>query len=513
MSEPMELTLSEILYYIFFGLLLFTKGIGLYDGQTGFKLFLLLGLLCMAVKLCMSKYRAKELVIILLILGLTGISYLISGDKGMFLYGLLIVGMKDIPIKRVFKVGLAVWIAAFGGLVLISLFRLHDTPYVVHEKLGLGRIFRWGLGYSHPNVLHISYFILAILIVYVVYLISSKITWRTIFLLFLGNCVVFLYSVSYTGFAVVALFLVGIVYVQKRGKLTKTERFLEEGMLLACVGISLVFPLVLSPDNRLFQVLDKLLNDRLYLAHYFLQNQGFSLFGTRLEDIFTAQLTLDNAYVFALTAYGIVLFAMTIGLYGLLLYVYGKEQRNIEIVIILCILFAGLTEPFLFNTSFKNLSFLFAGELLFRNSRKGKVLSWKFDTSWVDRCKSSMRKQLGSYGKYIFLISLLIGLLAGRISLAAGLSTTGYIVPRIFSDTVSEELHYIDESEAEQYQDYTILGNEAKDPAMPMEYISENIVTVESVRSFLGTTIIVFAACMVILLAGSTVVKLIISAK
>ena len=42
-----------------------------------------------------------------------------------------------------------------------------------------------------------------------------------------------------------------------------------------------------------------------------------------------------------------------------------KEQRGIELLMVFALLAAGLTEPFLFNTSYKNISLLLLGAYLF----------------------------------------------------------------------------------------------------------------------------------------------------
>ena len=54
--KQMTIKLSELLYLLYFGLMLFAKGIGLYDGQTVYKAFLLLAFACIAVKMCITEY-------------------------------------------------------------------------------------------------------------------------------------------------------------------------------------------------------------------------------------------------------------------------------------------------------------------------------------------------------------------------------------------------------------------------------------------------------------------------
>ncbi|GFI68295.1 hypothetical protein IMSAG249_00111 [Lachnospiraceae bacterium] len=48
--------ISELFFYIFFVSLLFAKGIGLYDGQTIFKIFLLVALCAWGLKQIYTEY-------------------------------------------------------------------------------------------------------------------------------------------------------------------------------------------------------------------------------------------------------------------------------------------------------------------------------------------------------------------------------------------------------------------------------------------------------------------------
>ena len=96
-------------------------------------------------------------------------------------------------------------------LSIFSFYRLEDTIYRVHSKLGMGHIFRWSLGFTHPNILHITYLALC---AFIVYELADKYNWKHFILLMLGNGLVFLFSISYTGFGIVAILLVGTLYVK-----------------------------------------------------------------------------------------------------------------------------------------------------------------------------------------------------------------------------------------------------------------------------------------------------------
>ena len=50
-NKTLDVKLGEILYWLFFFSLFFAKGIGLYDGQTIFKIILVFAVVCLGFKL------------------------------------------------------------------------------------------------------------------------------------------------------------------------------------------------------------------------------------------------------------------------------------------------------------------------------------------------------------------------------------------------------------------------------------------------------------------------------
>ena len=58
MRQKVEITIGEICYYIFFAILFFAKAIGLYDGQTCFKVCLVIALLFVMIKIVITNHFA-----------------------------------------------------------------------------------------------------------------------------------------------------------------------------------------------------------------------------------------------------------------------------------------------------------------------------------------------------------------------------------------------------------------------------------------------------------------------
>lgn len=486
--------MKEWLYYIAFGLLLFAKGVGLYDGTTAFKLFLLPALACLALKIFLTSYQKKEIVIVGVLLGVGAMTYLLSGEKGLLLYILLIVGMKSVPVKRIFAVGLVSWSAAFFGITISSLFHLYDTPYKVHAKLGLGYIFRWGMGYVHPNILHVSFLIL---LFFIVYFVRERFNFKTFLLMMAANCYMFMYSVSYAGFGMVCIYLVFQLYWAKRGKLGIVEKSFAYLVFPVCAVLSLIGPLVL--EGRLYDLIDKVLNNRLHLSENFLKVENLSAFGVRIADLISGTVTMDNAYVFSFITYGVFSFAGIFFLYQLLIKKLIEKNMGTELVMTITILGYGLVEPFLFNTSLKNLSVIFVGACLWQELEKetSKDRLWLCIEERCRRFKAVLAKKMENKRKVIW-----AGLLAGVIiSIAYGLLVKmpeSYMVQRVHCETIGKDLktfpaEYLTEHPEVRAVDYV-------NDTTYMEIYSGNMVIVEWVRS-----------CMSAFVLGTVVVWILIS--
>lgn len=365
LPDSITIKMSELLYLCFWGIMLFIKGIGLYDGQISYKICLIIAFLCIAAKICITEYSGKEWCIILFLLILSTIVYRVSGEKGVLICMVTVVAMKNVSVKRAFQTGLIVWSTAMGGRFLVSLINIDSVETAVQTKNFSGAVLRYFMGYPHPNVLHISYLVLA---AFVIYCVKNRYHWKHLLILMLGNLFIFFYSYSYTGALIVMLYVCLSYYVSNK-KINQMEYFLVKLFFPFCILFSIIFPLALK--GKAFELADKVFNNRINFARHFLTIDNMSLVGNNLAAITTDILTMDNAYVFALVTYGILIFLLICAGYMITVSDYVKQKKNMELAMICCFLFAGITEPFLFNTSFKNLTLLFVGEEFFERLNKG----------------------------------------------------------------------------------------------------------------------------------------------
>lgn len=480
----LNISIGELLYWLFFGLLFWAKGIGLYDGQPMFKIILVAAVLCLMGKFAVEKYSVAELFAICLIVLLSAVTYLTSGDKGLLLYSLMLVGMKNVNTKYLLRLALLVWGLSFVILWLVSLTHMESTMYRVAEKLGLGHIFRFSMGYAHPNVLHITYLILAALVILAV---GERINWKWYLSLGLGNIFVFLFSVSYTGVTIVFFLLAGRCYLQFRKNISVFEKVLIGMVFPGCVLLSLLAPIVLR--GKMFELMDKALNTRLTLAKYYLKPEFISLFGRRLSEITNARLTMDNSYVFGLISYGVIPFLGLCMMYCFLIYCLLKHEKMTELLVILILAVAGLTEPFMFNTAFKNIAFLFAGEAMFeclrsrqakeigiwyRSNRKIHVPVDKVMEAWhTTAIYMKGRKRLLQAGALVGIAAaVIVGFLFVDLP-------EGYVVARVHCEDISEDIILYEEG-ASEYKGFRLM--EDFKSGDEIEYFSGDIVLMERIR-------------------------------
>ncbi|MDO4304457.1 MAG: hypothetical protein Q4D94_11120 [Bacillota bacterium] len=480
------LKLSELCFYLFFVSLLFAKGIGLYDGQTGFKIFLIIALFGWAGKMLLTRYYIWEIPLYAALIVLGGAVYLTAREKGALIVILLFCGLKNMELKKVFQVGLATWVLSFGILFLLTSLHIVDSAFKVHDRLGMGRIIRWSLGYAHPNVLHISYLVL---VCFLVYVLKERIRFSHLLLLELGNLYVFMYSLSTTGFLVTTICLVLVCYWKIRKRFCRVEQVLIQLCLPVCLFLSFGAPLLLK--GRAFDIVNKLLNTRLSLSKWFLQNQSVKLFGVDTASIVTAVRTMDNSYVFALITYGAVFFLFVICVYFRGIYLRTKEQDGIALCVILSCLIAGLTEPFLFNTSFKNLSLLLVSSELFHMEKAAgrQITLLNMDRNIeiplpdISCICSGVRLNPGRYRMGIAAVAAVGALIAGTVVFQNAALPERYFLPRKAFEYTDDlvESYYFTSSDDIQGEGDRILGYESEQTEMVA--FSGNIARVERFRN------------------------------
>lgn len=385
----MSVSLKELSYYLFFGLMIAAKGIGLDSGDKLYYLLSLLAVVCVFTKLIVTEYNRKELCAMGILVLIAFLAYINSGRLGIVLSALAIVGIKDIRISSLFRLGLVIYAISFAGTILCAVTGIIHNPFVVHEKGGIGEIIRWGMGYSTGNVFHASYFIL---VVFAVYHIGAKYKLKHALWFMAGNFLVFFYSLSYTGTIVTAFYLVLSLYAARRKCLKRAEQILCRSVLPLCLIFSFVTPFML--DTAIGQKLNGILQARPAFSYYYLTSQQITLLGTRMKDIPNFWVIMDNGYVYILMTFGVIAFLLfCAGYSGCIFRLSGIEGKAKELAVIFSFLIYGIMEQFISN-AFMNISLFFIGNYFFsllKSENKVRIQSAFLFSRLVDCGKKRVR--------------------------------------------------------------------------------------------------------------------------
>lgn len=495
-QNGIEATWQEVCFFGFFILLSVTKGLGLYEGQKLFELLVLPAFFLGAVKLVITPYTRRQWAALILLLLLVGIVYWNSRERGILFLAFTVFGMKNISVKKVFHVGLWVWSVCAVFLSIFSFFRIEHTVYRVHAKLGMGPIFRWSLGFSHPNILHITYMALC---AFILYQLEERYRFRHFLVMMAGNVLVFLYSISYTGFGIVSVLLAGCLYVRIRPRFGILEKLLANLVLPVCLVLSFVAPFYLY-DLRYgyyVQQLNFKLNTRIWLAEQFLRSEYRSLFGADISQVVKSSMTMDNSYVWGYINYGLFFFVLLMAGYFALLGYDTHRQKTRELVILVCFLGAGWTEPLLFNTSFKNVTLVFLGSLLFLQKEGAQEfglfprLAGKVRIPFAglpDRLLGEVCR-IWKGGKRKIVCLTAAGAVAG--GLLCGIFhtiPTGYVVPRFYTDGREETSVYLSSPGDPAYAGWKVMNYGDKET--PMQLVQGKAVMLETGRYYVGSILI-----------------------
>ena len=493
-------TADEILYYFFLCLMFIAKGIGMDSGQKIFQVCMLISLFCFGLKILITRYSIKEWGVISILILIGYMIWKSSGEIAAVWAMFIVIGMKNVPVERLMKILTGLWGGTFLFSIVMGILHIKDGVVVVHEKLGLGPIIRWSLGYTHPNVLHISYFILVVLLVYT-FRWHGKALWKVSISLMIGNFLIFLYSVSYTGILIVTGYILLNIYFDYRKTFHKFESIMWSIVCIFLIIFPVIGPLWLNIHNhKLFMFFNELLSYRFELVCNIFAEYPVSMFGT--ETIFTgnAHLTLDSSFAYLLMYYGIVGFILFSLALIYLVYYFSKNNKKYELAITIIMILAGVTEQFLFNLSFKNLLFIFMGDVLFTHllngTNKKSIWNYTFSVFPIRReinLKEGILWNLFNVSLNVNIRKMLkVGVLTASIGMIIGFFIINPLknvyVYRWLTDYRGEDTVYIDVEELPDSLNTLVIGYNGPDGEMFK--FSGNIVMIEKVRAVVGGAVL-----------------------
>lgn len=451
-KERKEISAAEAAYLLYFTVMFGARAIGLFEGMLIYNISLVVGMLLFAIKALLTEHTVLEYLFAGSLLLISVLVYYNTGEKGLLLYFTMMLGMKCVSVRRVFKLGTVILSTAFTVLAALSVAGLKEDIIYIHDRAGFGRIMRHSLGYPYPNTLFTTYIVLMALIFYMLGKQSKKNLFLTTFFLFAGSVYIYLYSCSNTGIIVSVFYLMVNLYLQLRQRLSKFEKMGFCLIYPMCLIFSITGPLV--TEGSLFQLLDKVLHNRWAYSLYYLTNEPVTLLGVRFKEAPNTNYMIDSSFLYSFLQLGLIPFAIVTILFVSMICDYVKREKKTEMAIIACFCVLGLSDPFLFNLAYKNLLFLWAGEFIYRKlqvlaEKNSGFLSHKiqllpagnkkisYDTASYYKCRAWMRNFSQAISQNSGILTLIYGVSAGLIvGVLYALTYSAHILGRI--DEVEE---------------------------------------------------------------------------
>nr|MCR5655975.1 hypothetical protein [Butyrivibrio sp.] len=369
-TDRIKLHIYELIFFIYFGVMFGARAVGLYEGQTLYNLCLVLGVGFFGLKVLTTKHSALEYIAMAALLLLSLLVYKNTGEKGLLLYFTMMLSMKGIRDARPIRLGLTILSISYTVLFILSMTGIINEMNHMVKRSGFGYILRHSLGYPYPNTTHTTFLILLMLFFY---LYKAK-TFRDLFvaslIAMLINIYLFMYTISFTGLISVTAYLILNLYFYTRKKLSSAEGILITAFYPLILAFSILGPILAKGEA--FEFLNKVLHKRYEYALYFLQNERITAFGSRFGETPTNWYMLDNSFLYLFLQLGVIPFIVVSLLYFFWIISLVRENKGREIAIMLTFYLIGMSDPFLYNLSYKNITFIFVGAWLFRLLEKSE---------------------------------------------------------------------------------------------------------------------------------------------
>ncbi len=365
--EKTTIRIRELFFYLFFAVMFGMRMWGIYESKPLYGPLLLLGFAFWGISVIMTEHTVLDYLVAGAFIVLAGLVYVSSGEKGLLLYFALMLGMKAISEKSLFRVGIYVGLAGMAVITFLATFGIIEDMAYIQQRAPFGEIFRRSLGFPHPNTLSSSFTIIVIMIMYVIDKSDRLKTVKTACVLGLIAIYLFMFSGSRTGVMITFLCMAAMVLASFKSRINFFDKVVVGAIYVGIWVLSVVVALVL-PESFLkdLESRDVAFFSRWVINKNYFVNNRLSLFGIRLNnpDKITNGIDMSQFYLFL--QLGLVAFVVVSIMWIVLLWDECKENRINELVVTLCLLLMGVTDPFLYNIGFKNMAFVFMGMVLYK---------------------------------------------------------------------------------------------------------------------------------------------------
>lgn len=356
---------NEQLFYICYCLLLISFFMSEAFNKQSFVLLDVTLYIILVIKIIFfQKYTLKQVINIYSIGFCVIISGLLSKNTLIIRSFLLIIASKNIDLNKLINIDFKTRGACLLFIIILSKSGIIDN--LVSYRDG---IIRYSMGFEHPNLLAIN-----IMVLYLTYLYlynKKRIIGFSVFLITL----IFINNITGNRSCIIVIV---IAYLLSNFKfIFNNNYFINIFASLPFIfgSVSIIFGIIDSNKYYILSYINKLLNTRVYNCYKFIQRYGISIFGQKIDIIGTKmakQLNvtpqiLDNAYMYILISFGVIVFIISIIGYIILIKKIIMMKEYDILIIIVSFLIIGLMETYFFYPLI-NFTIIFFTKIIFSNA-------------------------------------------------------------------------------------------------------------------------------------------------
>lgn len=313
-----------ILYMVLFGALV--SG-GFNSADMVYKVLFGICIVCWLFDLALTDFKLKEILILLILFGLLGITFITNREKTLILLAMAISGAKDVNLDKMFSWALGIKILVsleLYGLVLAGFITNHLDKSVKSGK----EVFNYCFGYYCPNHAFMNIFFIALLFVLIF---RERFKWYGYLLLtaLVGGAYM-LFSCR-TGMLVWVVFIlcIALYCLVRNSSLKKAYLYLFTSVPALMYLMTFILVTLVKKKNRYALRIDELLHDRLSFIVKHPLNQ-LNLFGHFPRQSF------DNGYYHLLYNYGYIFTLLAMVAYVALIIYLIKKEKDYEVIVLGC---------------------------------------------------------------------------------------------------------------------------------------------------------------------------------
>lgn len=297
--------------------------------------------ICFLVNLVASKYTKKEVLVLLAITLVMVFSTVKMREFNIILSFFAIISSKGIPTKNIVKclfVGNLFFLFLHAFLTLTGIFPETGSYYTY-----LDQTVRHTFNLRHPNYLAATMFWTLGQFIYLN--IDGKKT-KNLLLIFLVALIT--YFITYSRTTIALFSALGLIVLlnntSKQEKIYKVAKIIAFLLVMGSIYLSFHYHLFSGRMRALFDILNEILSQRLYLSNYALQYFDLTFFGHIILQNTSNLIIIDSFYVSCLVQYGMI--SMIFLLLSFLKYPI-RENTAFTFALFMIVILAGITERYI----------------------------------------------------------------------------------------------------------------------------------------------------------------------